>query len=89
MIELAAQVPGLFAPDERVGECGGRMQVRTIDALLAIMCLTLLFQVFPSAFWGMLAILNPRNWSWRSYAGFFAVAIVVLMVLRTWSAQEV
>jgi uncharacterized membrane protein YbhN (UPF0104 family) len=64
------------------------MHIRIIDILLALSCLTLLFQIFPSAFWTSLAIVDLRNWTWRSYAVVSTVAIVTLVTLRAWSERD-
>jgi hypothetical protein len=52
--------------------------------LLAISLTTLIFQVFPSAWWVVVSIVDVRSWTWRSYATAFAVALVVLMAARAW-----
>jgi hypothetical protein len=55
-----------------------------LETLLAVSCAALLFQLFPSIWWGLLATLDLRNWTWRYYAAASAMAIVVLLALKAW-----
>jgi hypothetical protein len=51
---------------------------------LVISCVTLVLQLVAKAWWPVVSYLDPRDWSWRSYATACAVSIVVLMATRAW-----
>ena len=55
-----------------------------LGVLLAVSIVSLVFQLFPSVWWGLLAIVDIRSWSWRSWAVASAVWIVCLVGMKTW-----
>jgi hypothetical protein len=59
-----------------------RMLLRLLEVCLVIGVMLLLLQLFPAAWDSSLAMVDVRQWSWRSYAVASAVAIVVLVALK-------
>ena len=55
-----------------------------LEMLLAVSCTVLVLQAFPELFWGLLAIIDVRNWSWRVFATVSAIAIVSLVGIKAW-----
>ncbi len=62
--------------------------LRWLWALLSIGCVTLFFQLVPSLWTSVLAILDIRGWTWRTYAAICAVAIVALVAARAWQGSR-
>lgn len=54
------------------------------ELVLALGSITLFFQLFPSALWALVSILDVRGWSWRSYAVASVLWIVVLVGIKAW-----
>jgi len=50
---------------------------------LAVSCLALFFQVFPSAWWAFVGVVDARGWTWRTYAVLCALAIGWLVYLKS------
>jgi hypothetical protein len=53
-----------------------------LAVLLALAILTLVIQLFPAVFRGVISALDVRAWSWRSYAVASAAAIVILVGIK-------
>jgi hypothetical protein len=58
-----------------------------LEVLIFVAVVTLLFQLFPNLWWGALAVIDVRNWTWKSYAVASSIAVVVLVALRAWSER--
>jgi len=54
------------------------------EALLVILTISLVFQLFPELWWRCLAIVNIRRWTWRSWAVASFLWIVVMVGLKAW-----
>jgi hypothetical protein len=50
--------------------------------LLAVGCLSLLFQLFPQFSGTVIAAFDIRQWTWRSFAIASAAACIALVILR-------
>jgi hypothetical protein len=48
----------------------------------------LVFQLFPSALWTLLAAADVREWSWTTVAVVNVVVIVALAGLKAWSDNK-
>jgi hypothetical protein len=59
-----------------------------LETWLAVASLSLVFQIFPAAFWGLLAILDVRNWTWGVTVGVEIAVIVLLLALRVWQTAD-
>jgi hypothetical protein len=59
-----------------------------LETWLAVASLSLVFQIFPAAFWGLLAILDVRNWTWGVTVGVEVAVIVLLLALRVWQTAD-
>jgi hypothetical protein len=56
--------------------------VSWIEAGFCICSILLLFQIFPNLWWGIVALLDVRIWTWKSYAVVSAIAIAILLVAK-------
>ncbi len=59
-----------------------------LETLLLVSSVSLFLAFFPAAWWGLLAIIDVRNWSWRSYAAISTLAIVGLVGLKAWLERD-
>lgn len=57
---------------------------RWLEWLLVLSCVTLVFQLFPVLFWGLLYVVDIRNWSWTAMSLILCVIIVILFAYRAW-----
>lgn len=55
-----------------------------LEILLASSCLALVFQLFPGLWWGLLAAVDVRYWSWTVIIILNVIVIFILVGLRAW-----
>ena len=58
-----------------------------LECGLALGGLALFLQIFPGVWWGLLAAIDVRAWTWRAYSLVSAVVIVILVGLKAWQNQ--
>ena len=56
--------------------------VASLEMWLVLASLSLVFQIFPTAFWNLLAIADVRNWPWAVWVGVEVAVIAVLLALK-------
>ena len=61
---------------------------RWIIALLVLGTLSLIFQLLPSLWWAVVAIVDVRSWTWVSYSVLFATTVVLLVAVRAWQERS-
>ena len=59
-------------------------RISWLRALLVISTVSLVFLLFPSLWWGLLAIIDIRGWTWRSWAVASTIWIVGLVGIKVW-----
>ena len=64
------------------------MSPRWLVVLLVLSSLSLLLQLFPRLRWAVVAVVDVRDWSWRSYSALFAAVIVLLVAVRAWQERS-
>jgi len=53
-----------------------------LETWIAGTSLTLLFQLFPSLFWGLLYAIDARNWTWGVWVGLQVLVVALLVYLK-------
>jgi hypothetical protein len=59
-----------------------------LETWLIVASLALVFQIFPAAFWGLLAVVDVRNWTWGITVGVEIAVIALLLGLRMWQTAD-
>ena len=59
-----------------------------LETWLAIATVTLVFQLFPALFWGLLYWIDVRNWTWGIWVGVEAAVVVILFALYVWQTSD-
>jgi hypothetical protein len=54
----------------------------SLEMWLVLASVSLVFQIFPAAFWSLLAIVDVRNWPWSALVAVEVAVIVVLLLLK-------
>jgi hypothetical protein len=54
--------------------------------VLAAICLS--FQMFPRLFWGLLYIIDVRNWTWGIWVGVEIAVVLTLLALWRWQNSD-
>lgn len=71
------------------GRPGGRLSwLLQLESWLVLAALSLFFQVFPAAFWRVMAVVDVRNWTWGVWVGVEIAVIAVLLLLRVRQAAD-
>jgi hypothetical protein len=60
---------------------------RWLGLAICLSLIILVLQLFPSVFWSVMGILDVRNWHWWSFSVLFAVAIIILVLIRSRQAE--
>jgi len=55
-----------------------------LEFLLGVSILALVFQLCPGLWFGLLAALDVRNWTWKAWATLNALVIIILVAIRAW-----
>lgn len=73
---------GGLAPDEKP------FWLFRLETWLLLASVSLVFQIFPAPFWGLLYAIDVRNWSWGVWVGVEVAVIATLFVLRAWQNSD-
>lgn len=58
------------------------------EILLAVAIAVLVLEIFPGGWWWVVAVVDVRGWTWRSYASASAALVIVLVVLKAWIERD-
>jgi hypothetical protein len=79
----AARVTANFRGGRYPGRQGGRLSwLLQLESWLFLAALSLFFQLFPTAFWRVMAVVDVRDWTWGVWVGVEIAVIAVLLLLR-------
>ena len=53
-----------------------------LESCFIISFLALILHLFPAVWWALVSVVDLRQWTWRSYAVLFAIAVAVLIVAK-------
>jgi hypothetical protein len=59
-----------------------------LETWLVLSIMALVFQLFPRLFWGLLAAIDVRNWTWGVWVGVEIAVVVTLLVLYGWQKSD-
>ena len=71
-------------PADQTQPRAGRSWLFRLETWLVFAGLFLLFQVFPSLFWGLIYIIDVRNWTWGVWVGVEIGVVIALLGLWRW-----
>jgi len=54
-----------------------------LESLIAVLTVSLVFQLWPALFWGLLWAIDVRNWSWPVIIGAHVVVILALIYAKS------
>jgi hypothetical protein len=59
-----------------------------LETWLAISIVSLVLQLFPALFWGLIYAIDVRNWTWGVWVGVEIAVIVILFALYVWQTSD-
>jgi hypothetical protein len=77
-------IPTLPTDSLQARPAQGRPWFFRLETWLVLAGLFLVFQVFPGLFWGLLYLIDVRNWSWGAWVGAEIGAVIILLALWRW-----
>jgi hypothetical protein len=54
-----------------------------LELLIALLVVSLIFQIWPALWWGLLWAVDVRNWSWSVIIGANVVVVLGLLYLKS------
>ena len=55
-----------------------------LELLIALLVVSLVFQIWPFLFWGLVWAVDVRNWSWSVIIGANVVVVLTLIYIKSY-----
>jgi len=60
-----------------------KLRLRWLESLIGVLWVSLVFQLWPSLFWGMVGTIDVRNWSWTVVIIAHVVVLLCLIYAKS------